>query len=107
MAKFATNNTAASTTNEVIVPAVATQKIRVYALFSIGADTASDVTFSTKPAGSAVPVTPLLAFGNNGGLVLPYNPKGWFETAVGDALVVTTGVGGTTGIQAVYDYIPA
>jgi hypothetical protein len=106
MARYATNNTAASQTNESVVAAVAGQRIRVYAMFLVGADTASDVTLNTKPAGANTAVTPLMAFGTNGGIVLPYNPKGWFQTAAGDALTVTTGAGGATGIQVIYDYIP-
>lgn len=107
MAQFSTTNPAASTTNGATIAAPgAGYRIRVYAMFLVGADTASDVTFNTKPAGSNTAITPLMAFGTNGGIVLPYNPKGWFQTAPGDALTVTTGAGGATGIQLVYDVIP-
>ena len=35
----------------------------------------------------------------NGGMVLPYNPHGWFETAANEALNINLGLGTATGCQ--------
>lgn len=107
MAQYALSNPAASTTNGALVAAPsATQRIRVYAVFVLTAGTATNVTFNTKPAGSNTAISALMACGANGGFVLPYNPKGWFQTNPGDALTVTTGSGSTTGVQVVYEIVP-
>jgi hypothetical protein len=98
-------NIAAGTTNGALVAAVAGKKIRVTSLVAVVGGTATNVTFLTKPAGTAVAISPLMALPINGVLVLPHNKDGWFETAAGDALVATTGAGSTVGFLIGYELI--
>ncbi len=100
--KFALANVAAGQTDSQVVAAVAGKKIRVLAAVVVAGSTATNITFNTKPAGAGSAISCLLANGANGGAVLPFNPVGWFETAAGQGLTVTTGAGSTTGIQVVY-----
>lgn len=100
--KFAFANVAASQTDAALVALVATKKIRVHQLIAIAGATATNLTFTTKPGGAGTAITPLFANGINGGEVLPFSPAGWFETAAGEGLSVTTGAGSTTGILVLY-----
>ena len=104
---FAFANVAASSTDEELVAARTNLKIRVYAAFVAGGDTATDVTFNTKPSGSGTAITPLLALDANGDMVLPQSFGGWFETEAGEGLSVTTGTGSTQGVHVVFQYLPA
>jgi hypothetical protein len=95
-------NISASTTDGAIVTAVAGKKIRVQAAKAIAGATATNLTFNSKPAGAGTAIDCLNANGANGGMVLPFNPKGWFDTNVGEGLTATTGGGSTTGILVNY-----
>ena len=80
--KFAVinNNTNGDNT---LVAAVASRKIRVVSLFVVSAGTTT-VRFESGASGTALTGTmPLVA---NVGFVLPFNPAGWFETAVNTLL---------------------
>ncbi len=100
--KFAFANVAASQTDAQVVAAVASKKIRVLAVVVVAGATATNITFNSKPGGAGSAISCLLANGANGGAVLPFSPVGWFETAAGQGLSVTTGAGSTTGILVVY-----
>lgn len=100
-------NVAASQTDSVLVAAQGTNRIRVYALALMTGNVATNVTLNSKPAGAGTPIGPLWAAGANGGLVLPHSPDGWFDTAAGEGLSVSTGAGSATGIALTYDYVPA
>lgn len=100
--KFAFANVAASQTDSNIVTAVTSKKIRVLAAYFVAGATATNVTFNTKPAGAGSAISALFADSANGGAILPFCPVGWFETASGQGLTVTTGAGSTTGIGVVY-----
>lgn len=95
-------NVAASQTDSVIKSAVTGKVIRVLAVAAVAGGTATNLTFNTKGSGAGTAISPLFANGINGGEVLPFNPSGWFETASGEALTVTTGAGSTTGILVTY-----
>lgn len=70
------NNTNGDNT---LVAAVASRKIRVLSLFVVSAGTTT-VRFESGAGGTALTgAMPLVA---NIGFVLPFNPIGWFETAV-------------------------
>lgn len=97
-------NVAASATDTELVAARDGKKIRVTGLALSPGGTATVVTLKSKGAGAAVAVTPAFALGINLPLVLPNDAGGWFETAAGEALTVTTGAGSTTGILVNYDY---
>jgi hypothetical protein len=99
-------NTATNTTDDSYVAAQAGQRIRVTAVAIVAGGTAQSLTFKSKPSGASSAITPLFAFGANGGMVLPYNPDGWFDTVLGEGLTVTTASGGsTTGIMISYRLI--
>jgi hypothetical protein len=97
---------AVSQTDSSLVAAVAGRKIRVLAfLINHGDTTASTVTFNSKPAGAGTAIFPALKYAANGGANPPLLDSGWFETAVGEGLTVTTGAGSTTGIAVVYTLV--
>jgi hypothetical protein len=99
-------NIAASQTDSSLVAASTTgQRINVTAIAVLAGGTATDLTFNTKGAGAGTAISPLLANAANGGIVLPFNPKGWFTTNQNEALTVTTGAGSTTGILISYETI--
>jgi hypothetical protein len=96
-------NTAASSTDALGVTAVAGKKIRVLGIVFHGGDTAgSAVTLNTKPVGAGTAISPVFELGINQSVVLPQSDNGWFETAAGEGLSITTGAGSTTGIQIIY-----
>jgi len=101
-------NTATATNDDSYVTAVPGARIRVTAVVVVAGATAQSLTFKSKPSGASSAISPLFAFGANGGMVLPYNPDGWFDTVKGEALTVTTASGGsTTGILVSYKLISA
>jgi len=82
LVKYAVIDAATSGDNS-IVAAVAGKKIRVVSGFAIGAGT---VTARFESGASGTALTGQMSIAVNTGFVLPYNPAGWFETAVGAAL---------------------
>jgi hypothetical protein len=66
-----------------IVAAVTSKKIRVVALQYV-CNAAVNVKFQSHV--TPTDKTGLAYNGANGGIVLPYNPVGWFETVAGEAL---------------------
>jgi hypothetical protein len=90
-------NVAHSQTDSEIVAAVAGKKHRVLAVAFVCGATATNATFNS----ASTAISMLFANAANGGAVLPLNELGWFETAAGEALTLTTGVGSTTGVQVV------
>lgn len=104
-AQSAFSNVAASTTDGALVTGVAGRRINVLAVYAVAGGTATNVTFNTKPAGAGSAISPLLALGINGASELSFNPKGWFQTGIGEGLAVTTGAGATTGIGVVYELV--
>lgn len=96
-------NVNASSTDAVLVPAVAGKKIVILALAMVAGATATNLTFNSKGSGTGTPVSALFANAANGGAVLPYNAAGWFQSRVaGEGISVTTGAGSATGIQVTY-----
>lgn len=97
---------AASTTDSILVAAVAGKKIRVYAfLLNQGDTTPSTVTFNSKGAGAGTAIYPALKYAANGGTNPPETASGWFETNVGEGLSVTTGAGSTTGVAVTFSVV--
>src|SRR5213082_747725 len=82
-------NLAASATQTSVVAAVTGKRIRVLAVYAVAGGTATNLTFNSNTTA----ITPLLANAANGGVVLPLNPAGWFQTTAGEALTATTGAG--------------
>jgi hypothetical protein len=96
--KYLNTTVAAAQTDSQLVALVAAKKIRVLALHLDCAGTATVATLQSNATAKAGP------FNNAASeqTVLPYNPHGWFETAAGQALKITTGAGATTSVTLVY-----
>lgn len=74
---------AATSGDNTIVDAVANKKIRVLAVALVSAGTVT-ARFESGAGGTAL--TGQMTTAVNTGVVLPYNPVGWFETAAGALL---------------------
>lgn len=57
---------------------------------------------SVKFQSASTDISALFPLGANGGIVLPFNEHGWFQTAAGEALNVNLSVATATGIQINY-----
>ncbi len=84
--KFAVISTSASSD---LVALVSAKKIRVLSFFIV---VTSAVTVKLQ-TGGATDLTGAMPFGANGGISLPYNPTGWFETTSGAKLNMVLGSG--------------
>ena len=94
---------AASSTDALVVAAVAGKRIKVMSfIVNEGDTTASTVTFNSKGAGAGTAIGPALKAAANGAIVAPYSDGGWFATNIGEGLSVTTGAGSTTGLMVNY-----
>lgn len=82
LTKYAVIDHAASGDNT-IVAAVTDKKIRVLSLYLIAS---AAVTARFESGASGVALTGQLQLAANGGLVLPFNEDGWFETVAGSLL---------------------
>lgn len=70
-------------TDNTLVAAQTGKRIIVHQLFLIVAS-AVNVRFESNTSGTAL--TGQMNFGANGGMALPFNEKGWFETNQGELL---------------------
>jgi hypothetical protein len=102
--KKAKANIASGTTDGAIVAAVTGKKIRLLHYSAMTAGTATDLTFTSKPAGAGTALSALKSCGVNGGLVSGYCPAGVIpDTTVSQGLSATTSASGVaTGIDVVY-----
>jgi hypothetical protein len=89
-------NVPQSTTDQVLVAAVAGRRVRVCGLV-LSATLATNATLNSKGAGAGTPVSPLFALGSTVPVTLLFNPAGWFDTNPGEGLSVTTGAGSAVG----------
>jgi hypothetical protein len=71
-----------------VVAAVAGKRIRVISLFLL-TSAAVTVRFDTGIGGNTL--TGAMALPANGGIVLPENHRGWFQTSIGELLRITLG----------------
>lgn len=92
---------AASSTDSVLLAAVAGTKLRIHSLVVSCGGTPSTVQFNSKPGGASTAISPVF----NNSLVLPDNPQGWFETNSGEGLTASTGAGSNTAIMANYSRV--
>lgn len=72
-----------------LVALVASKKIRVVSFFIV---VATAVTVKLQ-SGASSDLTGAMPFGANGGISLPYNPNGWFQTVSGEKLNMVLGSG--------------
>jgi len=84
--KFAAISASASAD---LVALVSSKKIRVVSFFIV---VTTAVTVKLQSGGTS-DLTGAMPFGANGGISLPYNPNGWFETASGEKLNMVLGSG--------------
>lgn len=84
-----------------LVAADTNAKYRVLALAMV-ATVANAVKFQS----ASNDITATWPLGANGGLVLPFNEHGWFETSFGEALNINMGTATPTGVQLQYIKIP-
>ena len=80
-----------------LVAAVANTKYRVLAI-AIVATTANAVKFQS----ASNDISATFPLGANGGIVLPFNEHGWFDTNVNEALNINMGTATATGVQIQY-----
>ena len=76
--------TASNTGATTIVTGVNGRKLRVMAA-NVIASNVVNVKWQTQ---SGADLTGLAYLTSNGGYILPYNPIGWFETVISDALII-------------------
>lgn len=91
---------ASSGDNTLVAAAGAGNSIRVVSLFLV-AITAVTVRFESGAGGTAL--SGVMSIGANGGIVLPYNPAGWFETA--DNTLLNLELGGAVQVSGSLSYI--
>ena len=96
--KFFSATVTAASTDSSLIAAVGGKKLRILSLAVQCGATATDITFesSTTTRKHKIPA------GANGGQILPFSPVGYFETATGESLTVTTSSGSSTEITGVY-----
>jgi hypothetical protein len=88
---------ASSLGSNVVLAAVPGKSIRVIDV-AVVTTLANTVSFLSS-AGAITAAWPL---GANGGLVLPFNEHGWFQTNAGEGLNVNLGVATATGVHINY-----
>lgn len=93
--------TASSGATQIVAAATGT-KYRVLAVALI-----STLANSVKFQSGSNDISALFPLGANGGLVLPFNEHGWFETNSNEALNINMSVATSTGIQVQYIKLPA
>lgn len=96
--KYFSETVAAADTDEELIAAVASKKLRILAL---AVQCGGVATVAEFQSGGSTRIHRVPA-GANGGQILPFNPVGWFETTSGASLTVTTGTGSSTDISGVY-----
>lgn len=94
--------TTSSSGDNTVISAVTNCKFRVVSVVAVST-LANVITFKS---GASTSISGAFPLGANGGLVLPLNEHGWFETAAGEALVVNMGTATATGFQVKYIRIP-
>ena len=99
VARYALLNAAAATADQALVAATTNKRIKVMG-FVLTAAAAGTLFFESA---TTTPLSPAFNVAANGNLPAPHNPDGWFETAVGEALMVTTaGAGATFAVLVEY-----
>lgn len=95
-------NASASGNTQVVAAPSATARIRVLALATV-TTTATTVKFQS----ATNDITAGFPLSANGGLVLPFNEHGWFQTNPGEALNVNLSGASATGVQLQYIVLPS
>lgn len=80
-----------------LIAAAAGRKYRVLSV-ALVTTSANSIKFQSD----STDLTGLFPMGANGGLVLPFNEHGWFETAVNQALNINMSAASSTGLLIQY-----
>ena len=80
-----------------ILPAQTGMSIRV-----IDVSVVTTLANSVKFLSAAADISATFPLGANGGLVLPFNEHGWFQTNIGEALNINLSVATATGVHINY-----
>lgn len=80
-----------------IIAAVAGARIRVLSVVMV-----STLANAVKFMSNATDISATFPLAANGGVVLPFNEHGWFETAIGEALNLNMTAATATGTQVHY-----
>jgi hypothetical protein len=83
-----------------LVAAQSGSRIRVHGLVVIAA-TAVSVNLES----GTTDISGIFPLAANGGVVWPYSPTGWADTAAGEALNVTLSAAVSCGFQIIYSYV--
>lgn len=103
LVKTAFVNVAASQTDSSVVAAVAGKRIRVLGYTAQCGSSSATLTFNSKGAGAGTAVSSLQQPAANGGRSVSAADGAFlFQTNAGEALTVTTGAGGATGVDLAY-----
>jgi len=89
----------ATSGDNTVVAAVSGKRIIVTSLFLVAAG-AVNVRFESGASGTAL--TGQMNFAANGGIALPHNEEGWFETAAGSLLNLE--LSGATSVDGALTY---
>lgn len=92
---------AASSGDNTLVAAVTGEKIRVLALVLVASGGANTVRLESGASGTAL--TGQMDIGDNGQLILPYNPAGWCETAA--AALLNLELSAATAVAGLLAYV--
>ena len=92
---------AASASDNTLVAAVTSKKIRVIAAVFVASGGANSLRLESDTGGTAL--TGVMDVGDNLQLVLPYNPAGWCETAAGKLLNLE--LGAATSVAGLLTYV--
>lgn len=93
-------NASASGNTAVVAAQGSGVRIRVLAVLAV-ATAATTVKFQS----ATTDISAGFPFGANGGMVLPYNQHGWFQTTANEALNINLSVGTAVGVQILW--VPA
>lgn len=88
---------ASSIGSNAVVAAVAGARIRVLSVVLV-----STLANSVKFMSASTDISATFPLAANGGVVLPFNEHGWFETAIGEALNLNMTAATATGVQVHY-----
>lgn len=80
--------------NEVVATQGASIRIRVLSVLAV-----ATLGVTVKFQSATTDITAGFPLGNNGGVVLPYNQHGWFQTAANEALNINLSLATATGVQ--------
>lgn len=95
------SNPAALGGNVILAAPSTSARIRV-----TGVSLVASGAVSVKFQSAATDISATLPLASNGGLVLPFNEHGWFETSAGDSLVLNLSAAVAVGVNFQYIVLP-